>query len=158
MLTGKGRLFVEYYLGAANGNATEAAWRAGYTAPEKAGYRLRHDPDVRALIDQRLAMLALTANEVLGLLSDQATSTIADFLSFDEAGQPHIDLKYARAQGKLKLIRKLNCTRDGRVEIELYDAQDALVHLGRHLKLFTERVEPAEAGAVVVEYVNDWRG
>lgn len=157
-LTLKRRLFVEYYLGQANGNATEAARLAGYAAPTHSGYRLLGHPATRALVDQRVETAALTANQVLKLLSEQARGTMHDFVSFDEADQPFIDLKRAEEHGQLQLIRKLSRSRDGRVEIELYDAQAALVHLGRHLKLWTDKVETTETGPVEIEYVNDWRG
>src|SRR5579859_3442967 len=120
-LTLKRRLFVEYYLGQANGNATEAARLAGYAVPKEEGYRLTCNPAIRALIDQRVETMALTANQVLELLAAQARGTMHDFVSFDEADQPFIDLKRADEHGQLQLIRKLSRSREGRVEIELYD-------------------------------------
>jgi hypothetical protein len=156
-LTAKGRLFVEYYLGEAHGNAGEAARLAGYKDPRNSAYQLGRNPAVRALIDQRVEAVALAADKVLAMLGEQASGTMADFISFDEAGQAYIDLKRASERGKLHLIRKLSCSRDGRIEIELYDAQDALIQLGRYFKLFSDKVEMAETGTVVVEYVNDWR-
>jgi hypothetical protein len=156
-LTAKGRLFVEYFLGEANGNAKEAARLAGYKRSHNSAYQLMRNPAVRALIDQQVEAVALAADKVLSLLAEQANGTMADFVSFDEAGKGYIDLKRACESGKMHLIRRHSCNRDGRIEIELYNAQEALIQLGRYFKLFTHRVEMAEMGNVVVEYVNDWR-
>lgn len=47
----------------------------------------------------------------------------------------HIDLAKAKAASKLHLIKKIKDGRDG-LSIELYDAQAAVVLLGKHHKLF----------------------
>jgi hypothetical protein len=156
-LTDKGRLFIEYYLGEAHANAAKAARLAGYKHPPNSAFQLNHNPAVRALIDQRVEMLALAANQVLSMLAEHASGTMADFVSFDETGQAYIDLERAGERGKLHLIRKISCSQEGRIEIELYNAQEALIQLGRYYKLFTHKFDPTETETVVVEYVNDWR-
>ncbi len=68
-LTLKQRLFVEAYLGEANGNATQAAKAAGYRHPAELGYQLLQKTSVRDLVDQRVKEAAMEANRVLTLMS-----------------------------------------------------------------------------------------
>jgi phage terminase small subunit len=51
-----------------------------------------------------------------------------------------IDLEKARRAGKMHLIRKLKSTERG-LEVELYSASDARELLGRHHKLWVDRIE-----------------
>ena len=50
-----------------------------------------------------------------------------------------VDFEKARAAGRTQLVKKVKRHKDGALEIELYDAQAALVHIGRHLGLFADR-------------------
>ena len=153
-LTDKQRLFVERYLTC--WNATEAARQAGYKDPELAGWENRQKPAIQAEISQRLAATAMTANEVLARLADQARSSMSDFL--DETGR--IDLSLARKSGKLHLIKSRSVTKEGE-RIELYSAQEALALLAKHHGLFIDRQETGPPGAfapirrVVVEVTPD---
>jgi phage terminase small subunit len=79
-LAEKRKLFVEFYLGEAHGNGTEAARLAGYEFPSEEAYRLLRNAQVRARIDERLAEVAMTANEVLAELSDIARAEWREFL------------------------------------------------------------------------------
>jgi phage terminase small subunit len=163
-LTNRQQAFVEEYL--ACWNATEAARRAGYskkTANEQ-GSRLLANVSVKAAVAARLAELKADADEVLIRLTDHARGSIEDLMD-DEA---RLSLTSARERGKLHLVRKLKQTTrwdgDGNKivtdEVELHDAQAALVQLGRHHKLFVDRTEftGKDGGVLKVEYVNDWRG
>lgn len=148
-LTNKQQAFVEHYLRI--WNATEAARQAGYSAKtaNQQGPRLLVNVGIQAAISARLAELKMGADEVLTRLSSHARGTMDDFVRGD-----YIDLERARERGVMHLVKKfkVTTTTDGkdfethRTEIELYDAQAALVQLGRHHKLFTDRVE-----------VEDWR-
>lgn len=137
-LTDKQRAFVEHYLTC--WNASEAARLAKYslkTAGSIGSENLKK-PEIRAAIDQRLKDLQLSANEVLARLADLAGADMSDFIAPSGRGFK-IDLKKARALGKLHLIRKLKM--DGlETSIELYDVKDALVQLGRHHALFTDNI------------------
>lgn len=148
-LNDKQQAFVEAYL--ENGfNATRAAKAAGYSHANKQGPRLLVNVGIRAAIDARLGQLAMGADEVLARLASQASASIEDFLD----GKNKLDLKTARANGQLHLVHKLKQTEHTdalggvtrKLELELYDAQAALVALGRHHVLFTDRFE-----------VHDWR-
>ncbi len=51
-----------------------------------------------------------------------------------------LDLEAAGAAGKLSLIKKYTVDKDGKVTIELYDAQAALVKLGEAHGIFRDRI------------------
>jgi phage terminase small subunit len=126
----KERLFVSYFLGESNGNATDAARRAGYVHPNKIGPRLAVKVGIRAAIEARLAGPALSAAETLARLSEQATADMGDFVSV-VGDVARVDLATAKRRGKLHLVRKLKQGRYG-PELELYSAQAALELLARH--------------------------
>jgi hypothetical protein len=136
-LTDRQRVWIAEYLKC--WNATEAARRAGYKDPSQAGYENKIKQEIREIINERLANKAMSADEVLARLSEQATADMGDFLSASGRGI-RLDLKRARELGKLHLVRKYNKTNGG-TSIELVDAKDALVQLGRHYKLFTDKIE-----------------
>lgn len=64
-LNHKQQLFVEAYLGKANGNATEAARIAGYKQPHSQGPRLLENVEICSRVNQRVSDAGMTANEVL---------------------------------------------------------------------------------------------
>ncbi|MBE2268808.1 MAG: terminase small subunit [Anaerolinea sp.] len=92
----------------------------------------------------------MSAAEVLARLSDHARGSMKDFLSFDESGAPQIDLKKAEQVDKLHLIRRVRLTDQG-AEVDLYDAQEALIQLGRHYRLFVDRVQTENWRARAIE-------
>lgn len=145
-LTGKQTLFAAHYLMC--WNASEAARRAGY--PEKTaaiiGFENLRKPKIKALIDAKMAENVMSADEVLSRLSQMASANLMDVLSDDE----EFDYSIAKAKGLTHLIKKIKrrqfTDKDGNTtvretEIELYDAQAALVHIGKHYKLFTTPIE-----------------
>jgi hypothetical protein len=136
-LTNKRRVFIEEYLKC--WNATEAARLAGYKNPNKMGPRLVKVGIVQDSIQRRLDEKAMGANEVIARLGDHARGSMEFFI---DPGVPGgmLDLEKAARLGLLHLIKSVSWTRQG-VKIELYDAQSALVHLGRHHGVFTDRVE-----------------
>lgn len=136
-LTKKRRVFLEEYLKCWNG--AEAARRAGYAYPRQEAHRLLTNADISDEIKRRLKAKAMDADEVLARLADQARGNIADFMNTEVPGGI-IDLEKAQELGLTHLIKSIAWTKQG-VKVELYDAQAALVHIGRHLKLFTDRVE-----------------
>jgi phage terminase small subunit len=140
-LTKKQLEFIAHYLTCFN--ATDAARRAGYPAKSAhaMGYENLRKPYIKAIIDQRIAENAMSANEVLARLSDMARASLEDVVNEDD----EFTLDLARGKGKLHLIKSIkrreftdkegNTTRT--TEFELHDAQAALVHLGKYHKLFT---------------------
>lgn len=143
-LTFKQRLFVAAYLGESNGNATDAARRAGYGNPD-IGRQLLRNITIRAAIDARLDGAALSANEVLARISELATGTLGDFVEVNDDDTWKVSLKKARRLRKLGLIKKLKVTKDGATEIELHDPQSALDKLAKFHALYKEQ-PPALAG------------
>ncbi len=152
-LTDKQRVFIEEYL--VCWNASEAARRAGYSSPtaKQMGAENLSKPVIRQAIDRRLAEKRMSADEVLARLSEQAGADMDEFLSKRGRGVG-LDLAKAKAAGKLHLVKRYSKTRQG-VSIELYDAQAALVQLGRYHKLFTERVEVVQPREALLKRLNE---
>ena len=144
-LTGKRRLFVEHYI-EAHCNGAEAARRAGYA--EKSAHveanRLLKDEEVQAAISERVAAAAMGADEVLVRLAEQARGEIAAFINVK--GRAFLDLKAVQKAGKMHLVKGISYTKSGDPIIQTYDAQAALVQLGRHHKLFTDSLDQTTNG------------
>ena len=155
-LSYKQRLFVEAYLGPSNGNATDAARRAGYRWPDKVAERLVGKSGIRAAIAARLTAAAIPANHVLAIISDHATASPEDFGDVDENGF-RLRLDKAKRRKKLHCIKKLKPVRirldDDNAdpdsppqfrtdyEIEFYDAQSALDKIGKFYGLWKDKIE-----------------
>lgn len=158
-LTNKQQAFIDEYLKC--WNATEAAIRAGYS--EKTAYSIGHEnlnkPDIAEEIQRRVSERAMSADEVLIRLAEQARGATEEFIVV-RAGLPFFDWERLQAAGKLHLVKKLKYSSDGRPEVEFYDAQAALVHLGRAHSLFTDNVDVKSGGKALKGYVgispDDW--
>jgi hypothetical protein len=136
-LTFKERLFIEAYLGPANGNGSEAARIAGYAHPGKLAYQLLQKTRIRTAIDARLSVVAMATNEVLARLSEFAAGSLEPFIEIDESGEHFtINLKSARKAGALRLIKRLRAGKHG-PEIEIHSRLDALEKLARYYGLFS---------------------
>lgn len=138
-LTNRERLFVEHYL--AGWNASAAARNAGYSDKSAAveGHRLLRKANVLRAIQIRVTEAAMSANEVLARLAEQARFNANDFLN--EKGT--VDLVEAKRLGLGKYIRRIK-TQSGEhsaVDLEFVDTQGALALLGKHFKLFTDKTE-----------------
>ena len=84
-LTGKQRLFVEFYI--QTQNATESARLSGYSHPDKQGSRLLQNDSVQAEIESRLAEHLASSDQVLALLTNHMRGSLGDFLDInDETG------------------------------------------------------------------------
>lgn len=133
-LTDKQSIFVEEYLKC--WNATEAARRADYSFPNTQGPRLLVNVSIQEKIRERLDELKMEADEVLRRLAEQARGDHSEFVT------PYggVDIKGLIDAGKAHLIKKVKKTQSG-IEYEFYDAQSALVWLGKHHGLFVDRQE-----------------
>ena len=155
-LTNKQKLFVEEYL--ISWNAADAALKAGYSpkTAKQTGYENLTKPYLKAKIEERLAESAMSANEVLKRLSDQARASLLPFIKITADGFIYFDFSHPDAKNYLHLIKKIKTKRvrqitgSGQnaqewenewVEVELYDAQAALRDLGRHHALFTDNIK-----------------
>lgn len=145
-------LFVEFYLGQANGNGSKAARLAGYKHPEVAASKLLRLVKVKARVEQRVASAAMPANEVLARLSEHAAADLSDFMTIDSFGQPRIDLTLAKKAKRTRVLKKLKTktrtirTDDGdevevQTEIELHNPQFALDKLAQYHGLYKTVVQ-----------------
>lgn len=157
-LTGKQRAFVEEYL--ACWNATEAARSAGYSerTARAIGCENLTKPDIIAEIDRRVSEKAMTANEVLLRLAEQARGEYAQYI--DEFGM--VDIKRMKADGRAHLIKKVSLTRHSRT-VEFHDAQSALFLLAKSTGVAPDRMEhtgkdggPIITKAYTVVSPDDW--
>ena len=140
-LSKKRRVFVEEYLKCWNG--AEAARRAGYKYPRRRASVLLTNLDITEYIEKRISEIAMSADEVLLRLGEQARADFGDYI--DQAG--YIDIDKLKKNGKTHLIKKYKMTRlvSGKIRVELegHDPQRALELLGKHHRLFVERKEIA---------------
>lgn len=148
-LTNKRRVFIEEYLRC--WNATEAATIADYAHPGSQGHRLLNIVEITEEIDRRIDEKAMGADEVLNRLAEQARGDIDECLTVDH-GIVMVDWEKLKAKGLTHLVKKFKQTKAG-IEVEFYDAQSALVHLGRHHKLFTDKTE--HSGQINVTELSD---
>jgi len=126
-------MFVESYLQC--WNATEAARRANYKHPNKKGPWLVKIGEIEAEINARLEEEAMSANEVLQRLGQQARFDPTQYMNTFG-----IDLDKLQADGLGYLLKGTRPTPAGTVYL-FHDGQNALIHLGKHHKLFTEKHE-----------------
>lgn len=152
MLTPKKLMFVQEYL--KDLNATQAAIRAGYsekTAGQQ-GDRLLKDVQVATLVqeamDKRSVETGITAKRVLEETARLAFSDLRRL--FDEHGnlRPLHELDDATAAGIASfevVTKRVPGAEPAEVEhvakVKMWDKGKSLELLGRHLKLFTDKVE-----------------
>lgn len=110
-LTKRMFLFVNAYVGEAGGNATDAAAIAGYSAENRNGLAvtgnwLLRNIKIREAIARRLGTANLTTDWIKGMSAALAASNMNTFLDLDDAGEPFIDWRRARALGAFVQIRK----------------------------------------------------
>jgi phage terminase small subunit len=151
VLTGKQKLFADYYVGEANLNATRAAIKAGYSP--KTAYSIGHEnlkkPEISTYIEKILDERAMTSKEVLIGLTNEAKGSIADILEEDGT----FDYEAMCQRGADKLLKKLKIKKTVRREhgsedeieeitheFEMYDAQSAKVHIGKAHGLFSDNL------------------
>lgn len=160
-LTNKQRVFVAEYL--RDFNATQAAIRAGYSARTafSIGPENLKKPLVAQAIQKEISERAMKADEVLLRLAQHARGDLADFVDITSVSFA-LDLQGAKDKGITHLIKKFrqrtttylsksDSTEDREItetEIELHDPQAALIHLGRHLKLFSDKLDVDVKGSI----------
>jgi phage terminase small subunit len=140
-LTAKQRLFVsEYLIGL---NATQAAIKAGYSAKtaQQISSRLLLNVFVKAEIDrlikEREQKTGITAEYVLTSIKEVAQRCLqrVPVMRFDKETKRYIQ--------ETATIRKPNgdFVEEGIWQFDSAGANTALANLGKHLKLFTEKIE-----------------
>lgn len=154
-LTGKQRRFIDQYFECGM-NQSKAALLAGYSV-RQSGAENMANPVIKAEIDRRLDEMAMGKSEVLARLASMARGDMREFI-----GLLPSDLKYHPDGGLIKKYEH-NITRwkknpetlefesEETFKIELYDAQAALVHLGKVHKLFSDS---GDTGAQTPSVIN----
>lgn len=163
----KQKRFVDEYL--VDSNATQAALRAGYS--EKTAYsqgqRMLSHPAIAAAISAKQARIAkkleITAEAVLGELAKIGFANMQDYMRVGPDGDPALnfaDLTRDQAAALVEVTvedftegRGEDSREVRRVKFKLADKRAALVDLGKHLKLFTDKVE--HSGEVTVKQLTD---
>jgi phage terminase small subunit len=153
ILSPKQQSFVWEYLRDFNG--TQAARRAGYQGDDAslaviASQNLRK-PRIVEIIHNYLAEKSMGFEEVLFRLTRQARASIGDFLQVAEDGRWDLDLQKAFQTGAIDMVEKLilsasenpDGTRNLRVHLKLYDAQKALIQLGKAYGVFKGQLRKA---------------
>jgi phage terminase small subunit len=132
--------FIDAYLQCFN--AAEAARRAGYSAPgaRQRGSELLARPEIAAEIAARVTELAMSADEALVRLGQQARASLEDFLDIGEDGSAQVDLTKAQRAGVLHLLKSYKPGEWG-TEIGLHDAQAALFKIAQVHGLLKDRIE-----------------
>jgi len=148
-LSAKHQQFVNEYLMCWN---QTTAYQRVYDVDENiarpSASRLLTNVNIQQEIQRRIDEHAMKADEVLARLAEHARGDMDDYLN-DDGG---IDLQKARKARRTRLLKKVSTRRvvrtkddeeieDTTTSIELYDAQAALVQLGKHHKLFVEQSE-----------------
>lgn len=149
-LTDKQAAFIDHYLMCLN--ATEAARRAGYKSPRQMGSENLSKPYIRAEIDRRLKSRTMKADEVLFRLGQQAEGLPPEVFETAYAGLM-VDFDKVKELGLTHLIKKITYNAKGYAQVELYDAQSALIQLGKHYALFTDRVQHDDWRSEAIEYI-----
>lgn len=141
-LSARRQAFVLEYLKDFNG--ARAAVAAGYKgAPTQAAIVQLKRAEVRKAIRDFLQEKAMTAEEVIARLSEQARGEYAEYLLPNGT----VDLPRMLEDGKGHLIKGYKQTQNG-LQVEFYDSQTALSLVGKHLMLFTEKVDMHHSGQV----------
>lgn len=133
-------------------NGTKAAIAAGYS--KKSARQIASEtlskPYIREEIDHRMKTFAMGTDEIIARLTGNARGDMREFIGKSAktlANHPDGQLikKYKRTVTTTMVTEDRSQTEE-RVEIELYDAQAALVHLGKMHGLFTERMDLTSGG------------
>lgn len=164
MCTPKQNRFAEEYI--IDLNATQAAIRAGYspnTANEQGARLLTKvsvQTEIQSAIEARSRRTEITADKVLAELAKIAFANMQDYMTVNSDGSAYMDLS-SLTREQAAAIQELNCEtyteQDGDTErpvkkarIKLTDKRGALVDVGKHLGMFTEKLQHEGTLEIVV--------
>ena len=123
-------------------DATKAAEAAGYSprSSYNQGWRLMKNDEVREYINSKV----MSEDETLVRLTEQARGTYGQYILKDGT----IDLESMVEDGKAYLIKRIekHTWKKGdssgeSFKVEFVDGQNALIHMGKYHKLFTDKHE-----------------
>lgn len=146
-----------------------------YKSARTLGARWLAKVGIQAELTRLFNEKAMSAEEALGRLADQARGTHYHFIEIDEEGFVYFNFSDPEAKEYLHLIKKIKSKRERRlvgageaaeewegewVEVELYDAQAALRDILKMHGKLTDRVDLTSKGeklqqAVVNVYMPD---
>ncbi len=147
-LTGKEKKFVEFYIGEAHFNGTEAARLAGYKGNRvtlaSVAYENLRKPQIRKEIDLCLSAMTMPANVVLTRLTEISEGKVTDF--YDENGK--FSLELAKERGKDHLIKKIKQKRtvrqkktEVRENMRSFLAEDEIADIESEVEIIYEETE-----------------
>lgn len=138
---------------------TIANWSKNFFWVERAAaWDAMQQEKARNAYEQRWREMIMSGDEVIGRLSEQSRASIAEFITIkwlplkkdddDDVGDESateagdliqvVELNWLAIRERGHLIKAITNTRYG-PRIEMHDGQVALVHVGRHHKLFTDQ-------------------
>lgn len=129
---------------------------APLTAMREAGFercsnlmanKLLQKPEIKAEISRRMSSTIMSKEEVLWRLTLQARNKYSEYI--DAAGK--VDLGKMIEDGTIHLVKCITPTRYG-IKVEFVDGQRSLELIGKHYKLFTEKIDLGGAVTVNVVY------
>jgi phage terminase small subunit len=130
---------------ASNFNIKKASETCGLEYSVAKGYWKREDVQsmVNEMVERRTEARKVTSDWVLGELCNVAGVKIGDFI--DETGEVNIMSIMGRAGAAVSELTSSVVEQDGRIStrrrLKLHDKLRALELLGRHLALFTDKVQ-----------------
>lgn len=158
-LTPKQRLFVAEYL--VDLNATQAAIRAGYAEKSAriTASKMLTKANIQAAIseafDKRIKRTEVTADRVVEELARLGFSDMRQFTKWGPGGvvlsrSEELDEDAARCVAE---VSQTVSDTGGSIKFKLHDKKGSLELLGKHLKLFTERIEHSGSDGDPIEVV-----
>lgn len=178
-MTPKQEAFVREYL--IDLNATQAAIRAGYSArtARQIGDENLSKPDIAAAVkkamDERVARTEITQDMVLRELAKIGFADMRKLLRWT-GNRPQMDEDAAEDSGEVEIsvanfvqlfdsdeldedivgaISEISQTKEGALKVKLHDKQAALVNIGKHLGMFTDKLDLSGNVGVRVVAVNE---
>lgn len=153
--------FLKEYL--KSGNATEAAIKSGYSAKtaRQIGSELLTKPDIAEAIKKSITKLEISAENVLAELAKLAFSNMGDFVTPNADGTQLVPDFSTLTRDQMAAIQEIKVDEsaggvgDGKREriqrttFKLADKGLNLERLGRHLKLFTDRIELSATDEII---------
>lgn len=140
-------------------NATLAGERVGLSTTSKGSlrvvsHRMLHRPSVQKMIKQILEDKVMDANEVIWRFAQEARLNVADFMTFRaEDGETIVKINWSNVKKYGFLIKSITPTKYG-PKIEFNDAQKARELIGKHLGLWTDRLDVTSGGQSLDDTLN----
>jgi phage terminase small subunit len=153
--------FLKAYL--KSGNATQSAIEAGYSEQTaySQGQRLLNNVEIKAAVQRSLKHLEISAENVLAELAKLAFCNMGDYVSPNADGSQLVPDFSDLSRAQMACIQEIKVDETGggggdgkreriqRTTFKLVDKGLNLERLGRHLKLFTDKIEVSATNEVI---------